>query len=555
LAETNINRKVTNKTRQEKIAQYLERLESFGFSGAVLVADNGKIVLSKGYGDANKEKNISFTKETVFNIASLTKPFTAAVLRLKQEGKLNTSDTIGKFFENAPEDKKDITIHELLTHTGGLRFDIGGRRENWTRDEVVGKILASKLNSKPGEKYSYSNAGYMLFAALIEKLSGASYENYLEEKFFKPAGMKNTGFTQNRKWNESRIARGYNEWKSVGSFLDWSRGWRHGSGNIVSNLEDVYRWHQVLINNRILSKEKTEKLFAKYVETGNDNFYGYGWFIGEDAKGNRIISHGDNAGYHSEFRWYPETNRTIIVFTNQELYDDSGAGLGLHKRVIASNISRLLKGEKIEMPPGVVKLSPTELKKYEGTYEVEDAGKFRIWLDGNQLKIGADGQAAINLLLSATEAEKEIYRKINVRSTAIIEAINAKNLEKLKEILGESDAKFFASGWFEDWQKWTKEYGVLKSFEILGTKPLPWQDKLFRTQTRLEFEKNLIDFHFTWNDKALYETLSDLGSPHAVVLPLAPETKQRFKAFNLITSKESDIELVVDKKEGKFKVQ
>ena len=184
------------KSVKGKLSDYLNRASAYGFSGQVLIAENGKILLNQAFGYADKERRIASTPNTAFNIASLTKQFTAtAILRLETDGKLKTFDTIGQYLENVPADKSNITIHQLLTHTSGLSRGSDGEK-NTTRDETVEKILKQSLAAKPGEQFHYSNNGYQLLAAIIEKVSGQTFASYLSEKLFKPSGMSQTGFYQ-----------------------------------------------------------------------------------------------------------------------------------------------------------------------------------------------------------------------------------------------------------------------------------------------------------------------------------------------------------------------
>jgi CubicO group peptidase (beta-lactamase class C family) len=175
-----------------KVDEFMSRLEAWGFSGAVIVAKDGQIVMSKGYGLANREQKIPFTPETVSSIGSITKQFTAAaILKLEMQGKLKVGDPIGKYLPGVPPDKADITIHHLLTHTAGVRADFGGRDSDpIARDDLVKLVLASPLRFKPGVRYEYSNEGYSLAGAIVERVSGASYEAFLSEHLFKPAGTR-----------------------------------------------------------------------------------------------------------------------------------------------------------------------------------------------------------------------------------------------------------------------------------------------------------------------------------------------------------------------------
>ena len=181
-----------------------------GFSGAVLVAKGKKVILKRGYGLADRTKSEPITENTVFNIGSLAKQFTAAaILKLEMSGKLKVQDSISKHLDGVPEDKQAITIHQLLTQTSGLPREYSKNDyDPANRDEMINRVLQLKLKSLPGTAYSYSNAGYMLLAAIIERVSKQPYEQFLRDALFKPAKMSKTSFvTEQRKRKD--IACGY----------------------------------------------------------------------------------------------------------------------------------------------------------------------------------------------------------------------------------------------------------------------------------------------------------------------------------------------------------
>jgi CubicO group peptidase (beta-lactamase class C family) len=178
------------------IDDYLTNSVSNGYSGAVLIAKGGEIILSKGYGWADKNKKIPNKPSTVFNIGSVTKQFTAAaILKLMESNKLNTSDNLIKYFPQAPSDKQNITIHQLLTHTSGISPQTGGFRYNEaTKVQFIKECLESELMYAPGTKHTYANANYILLAAIVEGVSQQEYETFLRENLWNPLDMNHTGY-------------------------------------------------------------------------------------------------------------------------------------------------------------------------------------------------------------------------------------------------------------------------------------------------------------------------------------------------------------------------
>lgn len=165
-----------------KLDEYLSRLEALGYSGGLAVVKGGETVLLKGYGQADREKGVPMRPDSVFNLGSITKPFTAAaILRLQELGTLKTSDPISRFFDGVPEDKAGITLEHLLTHSSGLESDFSPTDyEPTTREEYVRRALASKLLFAPGQGYEYANAGYSLLAAVVERTTGQDSVPYGE---------------------------------------------------------------------------------------------------------------------------------------------------------------------------------------------------------------------------------------------------------------------------------------------------------------------------------------------------------------------------------------
>ena len=233
-----------------KLDEYLSRLEALGYSGGLAVVKGGETVLLKGYGQADREGGVPMRPDSVFNLGSITKPFTAAaILRLQELGKLKTSDPIARFFDGVPEDKAGITLEHLLTHSSGLESDFSPTDyEPTTREEYVRRALASKLLFAPGQGYEYANAGYSLLAAVVEKATGKDYETALGELVLKPAGMTETGYKAPR-WAKARIAHGYRDGEDWGTILGriqepgapyWAL---RGNGGLHTTLADMVRWN------------------------------------------------------------------------------------------------------------------------------------------------------------------------------------------------------------------------------------------------------------------------------------------------------------------------
>lgn len=308
----------------EAIDSYMVGLADRGYAGAVLIAQDGEVVLSKGYGLAIREESIPYTPETVASTGSITKQFTgAAILKLEEQGKLKVTDPISKYFDNVPEDKQAITIHHLLTHSAGFPGGIGDDFEAILRDDYVAKAFNRALLFTPGETYEYSNAGYSILTAIVEKLTGQSYESYVREYLFEPAGMMKTGYIL-PDWQEDELAHGYLEdGEDWGSLLDQPFGedgpyWNlRGNGGILSTIEDMYKWHLALEVDGILSETSKEKLYTPFVdEGGGESFYGYGWVVMDSpmSEGTLITHNGGNGIFHADFLRFVDDD--VVIYLN-----------------------------------------------------------------------------------------------------------------------------------------------------------------------------------------------------------------------------------------------
>ena len=317
--------------------RYMARLAAYGYSGSVLVAKGGRVLLHAGYGMADRAHGRPYTPETLFDVASISKQFTAAaILRLEMAGRLAVADRLGRFFPEAPPDKAAITLHQLLTHTSGLRDTFGEEYEPVSRQELLRRVFASQLLGPPGRRYRYSNGGYSVLAAVVEVASGQSYDSYLRSRLFAPAGMTHTGFRLPAEVL-ALAAHGYGPEGDWGTPLDhpWAADGPYwvlrGNGGILSTTGDLYRWHLALAGDAVLARPQRDKYVTPYVSEGRwaHTDYAYGWSIGKSPSGKREISHiGGNGYFESDFRRYVDDDAVIILSGNT--FDYSALAIGDH---------------------------------------------------------------------------------------------------------------------------------------------------------------------------------------------------------------------------------
>jgi CubicO group peptidase (beta-lactamase class C family) len=371
------------------------------FSGSVLVAQGGRPIISKGYGMANYELDVPNTPETVFQIASLTKAFTAAaVMQLQEKGKLSVNDAICKHLEHCPRMWEPITIKHLLTHTSGIPNYTNftgyeqAARLSATDEEIVARFRDKPLGFTPGTQYQYSNSGYHLLGMIIEKVSGKPYGDYVRENIFAPLGMKNSGRNVNKKIIKNRAA-GYALDKDElvnADFLDAAQ--LHAEGGLSSTTEDMLIWDQALYTEKILSRQSLGEMFTPF-----KGIYGYGWNITESFGRKEIRHAGLNFGFSTHIKRFPGEKVTVIVLSNNQMTDAAK---------IASDLSAIVFGAPYRVPREAKSIAPEILQKYTGRYEVSPAMMVTVTLEDGRLFGQGSGQGKSEIFASS---ETEFFLK------------------------------------------------------------------------------------------------------------------------------------------------
>ena len=294
-----------------------------GLSPAVV--RDGKVIKATGYGLANVELNVAATADTVYEIGSVTKQFTAtAVMMLVEEGRIGLDDRIPKYLPGLPEAWKEITVRQLLTHTSGIKnyTAVPGFMKVTlapaTREEVIKTVAALPLDFPSGDKWAYSNTGYFLLGMILEKASGKSYAALLDERIFKPLQMTATRINDLHTVVPNR-AGGY-EWQSGtlqnADFISMS--WPFAAGAIISTVNDMVKWDAVLAGGRLLKSSSLKQMWTPVNLNGGGD-YGFGWMV-DKVKGHTRTSHsGGIPGFTAHIGRFPDDKLTVIVLCNQSV--------------------------------------------------------------------------------------------------------------------------------------------------------------------------------------------------------------------------------------------
>ena len=363
------------------------------FNGSVLVCKDAQTVFRNGYGMANFEHDVPNTPDTKFRIGSITKQLTAmAVMILEERGKLTVDDIVSKHIDDAPEAWADVTIHHLLTHTSGVPSftSMPEYRRDMMLPQTVEQMLArfkdKPLDFGPGEKYAYSNSGYFLLGAIIEKASGVAYDEFIGTEICKPLALHDTGYDRFHTMLKHR-ASGYKRLAGAivhDAYLDMSQP--YAAGSLYSTVEDLNRWDQALRRRELISDERYRKMY-----TPEKNGYAYGWGVSTKS-GRKTISHGGGInGFRSQILRYPEQKLCVVVLCNV-LPADPGK--------VAKNLAAIMLGEEYEIPklPEIVDVDPDVFDAYVGRYEMSPDFILTVKRVDDKLTTQATGQGQLTML-------------------------------------------------------------------------------------------------------------------------------------------------------------
>jgi len=328
-AQENIAAKVDVLVLGEMHAQHIPGL-------SLAVCQSGRIVLAKGYGLANVEHQVKVTPETVFQSGSVGKQFTAtAVIMLMEEGKISLEDKISQHLKMVPESWADIRVRHLLTHTSGLGdypsdFDF---RRDYTDDELLRCLTANPLASPPGEKWSYSNVGYVTLGILISKVTGKFNGDFLRERIFKPLEMTTARVISEADIVTNRAA-GYRLVEGELKNQEWISPTMNttADGSLYLTVFDIAKWDAALYTEKLIKRSSLDQMWTPVkLNDGKTNPYGFGWFVVE-VRGHRLVHHdGAWQGFECGIQRYVDDKLTVIAFDNL-----AGSNLGKIIRGVAA---------------------------------------------------------------------------------------------------------------------------------------------------------------------------------------------------------------------------
>lgn len=349
----------------------------------VIVTRDGKPVFRKAYGMANIEHGIALKPEMSLRLGSITKQFTAVgILMLADQGKLAVSDDIRKFLPDYPTQGRTVTIEHLLTHTSGIKSytDMASYRQGMRTDMTVQAVIDLFKNEpfafEPGERYAYNNSGYFLLGAIIEKVSGMSYADFMAKHIFEPLGMKNTAYDSNELIIPNR-ANGYSRREGkVRNTAYLSLSQPYAAGALLSSVDDLMLWDAAITSGKLLKPDTWKQAFTPYKpKTGEAPGYGYGWFM-RSIQGQPAIEHGGAInGFNTYAVRLPQDKVYVALLSNE----DSASRAYIGEKIAAIAIGKPYADWK------AVKLDDSVLDRYIGIYKIDDKTTRVVTRTGNQL--------------------------------------------------------------------------------------------------------------------------------------------------------------------------
>jgi len=366
---------------------------------SVIVVKDGKVILRKGYGMANLELGVPVEPDMVFRLGSVTKQFTAvAILMLAERGKLSLDDDLTKFLPDYPTKGQKISIEHLLTHTSGIKNYtslpewLAAWRKDVTVKEIVDLFKDQPMDFAPGEKWSYSNSGYILLGAIIERVSGQTYQDFMQQNIFTPLGMKHSHYDNTARLIPRRV-NGYSktsEGYQNAAYLSMTQPF--SAGALMSSVDDLALWDGALYTEKLVKQESLKRAWTPHLLNNNKSaHYGYGWSMSA-YESHPIIEHsGGVNGFATYALRLPADRIFVAILTNR---DSMGPG------AVAFKIAALALGKPYQ-EPAALSLPASQLDQYVGVYQLDETEEVIIRRDGEKLLASLPGGGRAEIIPSS----------------------------------------------------------------------------------------------------------------------------------------------------------
>ncbi|MDB5007521.1 MAG: CubicO group peptidase beta-lactamase class family [Mucilaginibacter sp.] len=354
----------------------------------ILVAKKGRVIYRKAFGVVDRKTLTPMRPDHVFLLGSMSKQYTAiAILKLAEQGSIKLQDSIQVYVKDFPHKVFPVTIENLLSQTSGIiNFqDIKNPdpklvRENYTPAQGVDYFKNEPLQFKPGSRFEYSNSNFFLLGYIIELVTGQTYGSYIQQHVLAPAGLLHTYYLWPGKVIPD-LASGYSRF----DHKHWEDAelqnvtMLYATGGLAADIDDVWRWHQALMENKLVSQKMLESAWRGFQTMEGTPQYGYGWFI-KNIDGLKTVEHsGSTDGYQTDEVYFPEKDLFIAALFN-------GFEADMDWQVLTNDIARLALGDELRI---ILKLSEDSLKRFEGTYRYNQEHEIVIKLKDHRLYVEA----------------------------------------------------------------------------------------------------------------------------------------------------------------------
>ncbi|MEM7200715.1 MAG: serine hydrolase [Planctomycetota bacterium] len=514
-----------HETAAQRIDAYMARLAGLGFAGGVFATRGDDVIVASAWGLADRGRGVPMTANAVMTTGSLTKQFTgAAILLLESAGALQLDDPIDRYLPGVPDDKGAITVGHLLTHTSGLVSALGSDTDLGATKEATRRAAwASELRSPPGTHHAYSNVGYSLLAMVIEAVSGKSYEQYLREALFEPAGMALTGNAL-VDHSEALMPCGYKGGKLTPTFVDqpmladgptWNL---RGNGGVLSTVEDMLRWHRALTGDAIFTAAARAKLNAPLFGDAEQG-YGYGWGHLLSRRDTRMVEHdGGNTVFSADYHRYVDEGVALFV--------QSSVSEFMAEHVIEA-IDAIVFGHDYQLPPVARARPGAELDALAGVYALADGGALHVSRIGGHLVVRADDPRGRGLLAGSQKLPTPASAR---RAERWCEAISAFSRGDGEPLAAEAGSEQGAAALTRTLRELIEMCGALESATSSVCRAVDEQEV---TQIRVQFEQESGYLALWTKGGALTRIGVDQAAPSGLrPLALFP-TDNGFEGFDL----------------------
>ena len=513
-----------------RIDSFMTAAAALGAEGTLLVERDGKVILSRGYGLADRGRRIAATTTTPYILGSLSKQFTAAAAyKLESQGRLRLSDSLGRWFPDAPPDKRGITIDELIHHTSGLPYlNRGDLYDSVSVDSMVRETFSYPLDFPPGTKYAYSSPGYDLLGVVVERAAGEHFEDYVRRELFQPAGMTETGFVDEpARWPAAKRTPAYSSSDPEADpplYPVALAPKTMGSGSVVSTTGDLWKWEQALRSGRVLDAASTRELFTPGPASGTNSFYAGGWQVVRSMRNTTVVMHaGDLGGFNTDMRRLVDEHATIIFLSNSR---EGGRG---YREIIPIMVTRILFGPEPELPRPAGRLAAAELEGWKGAVTLEPGVPVDARVRDGSVWLTARTQEGMFVLTGADSAARAQAPPLNRLAASVADSLLHGGAHSLDSTFSPSLVESGRPEFFRFWRMEADSVAGPARVEVLGT--VVSSPYTARTLVRLEGARGRRFMTLDWASGKLIQSVP-VGSD-GLTLRFEAESRDRLSRYDL----------------------